>query len=100
MAQEADDVLRECLLLKDEVERQRRLIEELTRPRHWSQDGPRGKQATAIHQALDRMLERVVKVRNRIRPGSPAAMLQAEPTREGEGDSPIRDACDARLSAM
>ena len=68
MAPESDDLLRDYLILQDEAARQRKLIEELTRPRHWTHEGPRGGQATAIHHALDRVLERAVVLRNVIRP--------------------------------
>jgi len=90
MAPEADDLLRDYLLLKDEAARQRELIDELTRPRHWTQEGPRGSQATAIHHALDRMLERAVRVRNLVRPkrpDSPFEQTSPEGTRsESETD--------------
>lgn len=75
MAHDVDGALREYLLLKDEVARltealseRDAIIEELTRPRHWTQAGPRGHQATALHEALDRVLERAVAVRDVGRP--------------------------------
>jgi glycosyltransferase involved in cell wall biosynthesis len=50
-----------------EIERQRKLIEELNRPRHWTQQGQRGAKATALHNKLDRLLEALVGVRNSLR---------------------------------
>jgi glycosyltransferase involved in cell wall biosynthesis len=80
MAPESDDLLRDYLILQDEAARQRKLIEELTRPRHWTHEGPRGAQATAIHHALDRVLERAVVLRNVIRPRRSGPLFDQSPT--------------------
>lgn len=82
-----DDLIHGYLALRDQVERQRQLIELLSKPQHWTQSGPRGAQATALHNALDGVLERAVKVRDIARRGqSPSTNTRSSGSTDDEAD--------------